>query len=190
MTKKNTLQDIMDIGLSLIQERGYNGFSYADISEAIGIRKASIHYHFATKNDLAQAILNRYQKDFSENLNAINTKFQKPLEKIKAYFALYRATLESNSKLCLCSMMAAEIHSFPSEIRQQINSFFENNANWLDPILEEGKNNGEFRFSNRTNDQAKILVAFVQGAQLLAKSTGEIDYYDLLVRNYIKDLKQ
>ncbi|WP_411347015.1 TetR/AcrR family transcriptional regulator [Paenibacillus sp. WLX2291] len=187
-TKKNTLQDIMDTGLALIQERGYNGFSYADISEAIGIRKASIHYHFATKTDLVHAILNRYERDFDENLRAIHIHYPTPLEKLEAYFGLYRATLEDNSKLCLCSMMAAEIYSFPVEIRDKLNSFFENNVDWLKPVLDQGKQQGEFRFSNCAKGQAEMIVAFVQGAQILAKSTGEIKQYNILVQHYMQSL--
>jgi TetR/AcrR family transcriptional regulator, transcriptional repressor for nem operon len=53
----DTMQLIMDTGQFLIQERGYNAISYADIAVKIGIKKASIHYYFATKQDLVQAIL-------------------------------------------------------------------------------------------------------------------------------------
>lgn len=56
--KKN---EILDCAQTLIQKRGYNGFSYADISSTVGIRKASIHHHFSTKVDLAVAVVERYR---------------------------------------------------------------------------------------------------------------------------------
>lgn len=188
-TKKNTLQDIMDVGLTLVQERGYNGFSYADIAEAIGIRKASIHYHFPTKQDLVQAVLLRYRKDFVGRLQEVNDQPLSSLKKIQHFFGLYRETLENNTKLCLCSMMAAELNSFPLEIREELNLFFDANTAWLEHVLDEGKQSGEFTFSNEALEQAKTIIAFVQGAQLLSRSSGDIGYYDSLVTNYMSILR-
>lgn len=186
--KRNTLQEVMDIGLTLVQERGYNGFSYADIAEAIGIRKASIHYHFPSKQDLVQAILIRYRKEFMDKLQQINHHTLSGKQKIESFFRLYRETLENNTKLCLCSMMAAELKSFPTEIRDELNIFFEANTVWAQHVLEQGKSDGEFSFSNPALEQAKALIAFVQGAQLLSRTSGDIGNYDSLVSSYMATL--
>ncbi|MGM1019838.1 MAG: TetR/AcrR family transcriptional regulator [Bacillota bacterium] len=188
-TKKNTLQDIMDIGLTLVQERGYNGFSYADIAEAIGIRKASIHYHFPSKQDLVQTVLIQYRKDFMDKLQQISNGPYGWSRKIELFFGLYRETLENSTKLCLCSMMAAELNSFPVEIRNQLNFFFDANTAWLENVLGQGKKSGEFTFSGGSLEQAKALIAFVQGAQLLSRSSGDIGYYDSIVKNYMTILR-
>lgn len=188
-TKKNTVQEIMDIGLRLVQERGYNGFSYADIAEAIGIRKASIHYHFPSKQDLVQSVLIRYRKEFVEKLEQIKNQPHSWLQKLQLFFGLYRETLENNTKLCLCTMMAAELNSFPEEIREELILFFDANKNWVEYVLEQGKKAGEFTFSVTAAEQARILVAFVQGAQLLSRSSGEIEYYNTLVTNYAASLR-
>lgn len=186
--KRNTLQEIMDIGLTLVQERGYNGFSYADIADAIGIRKASIHYYFPSKQDLVQAVLIRYRKEFMDKLQQINDQTSSGKQKIESFFGLYRETLENNTKLCLCSMMAAELNSFPSEIRDELNNFFEANTVWAQQVLEKGKLDGEFSFTNPALEQAKALIAFVQGVQLLSRTSGNIEYYDSLVSSYMAAL--
>ncbi|MEK5406712.1 TetR/AcrR family transcriptional regulator [Paenibacillus sp. FSL W8-0439] len=186
--KRNTLQEIMDIGLTLVQERGYNGFSYADIADAIGIRKASIHYHFPSKQDLVQAVLIRYRKEFMDKLQQIKDQPSSGKQKIESFFGLYRETLENNTKLCLCSMMAAELNSFPTEIRDELNKFFEANTVWSQQVLEKGKLDGEFSFTNPALEQAKALIAFVQGAQLLSRTSGNIEYYDSLVSSYMAAL--
>ncbi|ADO56597.1 MULTISPECIES: TetR/AcrR family transcriptional regulator [Paenibacillus] len=188
--KKNTVQEIMDIGLTLVQERGYNGFSYADIAEAIGIRKASIHYHFPSKQDLVQAVLNRYRREFMDKLQQINDQPLSWRQKIQSFFLLYREPLENNTKLCLCSMMAAELNSFPIEIRDELNLFFDANTLWVENVLDQGKSAGEFTFSNAALEQAKILIAFVQGAQLLSRTSSEKGYFDSLVLNYMATLTQ
>ncbi|OAZ46829.1 TetR/AcrR family transcriptional regulator [Paenibacillus polymyxa] len=188
--KKNTVQEIMDIGLTLVQERGYNGFSYADIAEAIGIRKASIHYHFPSKQDLVQAVLNRYRREFMDKLQQINDQPLSWRQKIQSFLLLYREPLENNTKLCLCSMMAAELNSFPIEIRDELNLFFDANTLWVENVLDQGKSAGEFTFSNAALEQAKILIAFVQGAQLLSRTSSEKGYFDSLVLNYMATLTQ
>ncbi|WP_342042844.1 TetR/AcrR family transcriptional regulator [Bacillus sp. OTU2372] len=182
-TQNNTLQNIMDIGQKLVQERGYNGFSYADIAEAIGIRKASIHYHFPSKKDLVQAVVLRYRKDFMERLHKIDFQSQDTNEKINGFFGMYRETLENKNKLCLCTMMAAEINSFPEEIRNQINLFFSENESWVEKVLEKGKELGQISSTNVAK-QAKVLVAYVQGAQLISRSSGSIEYFDSLVEHF------
>ncbi|MGG4217862.1 TetR/AcrR family transcriptional regulator [Paenibacillus jamilae] len=186
--KKNTVQEIMDIGLTLVQERGYNGFSYADIAEAIGIRKASIHYHFPSKQDLVQAVLIRYRREFMDKLQQINDQPLSWRQKIQSFFWLYRESLENNTKLCLCSMMAAELNSFPIEIQDELNLFFDANTLWVENVLKQGKAAGEFTFSHTALEQAKILIAFVQGAQLLSRTSSEIGYFDSLVVNYMVTL--
>ncbi|WP_042162397.1 TetR/AcrR family transcriptional regulator [Paenibacillus gorillae] len=188
-TKNNTLQSIMDIGLQLVQERGYNGFSYADIAEAVGIRKASIHYHFPSKQDLVQAVLIRYRMDFVQKLKQIHLQHINGREKLQLFFNLYRETLENNTKLCLCSMMAAELNSFPEEIRNELNIFFRANEKWLEEVLEQGKRDDDFEASMNAGEQAKILIAFVQGAQLLSRTSGEMSYYDALVANVMSSLR-
>ena len=54
---RGTANRILDVAERLVQLRGYNAFSYADVAKAVGIRKASLHYHFATKGDLGLALV-------------------------------------------------------------------------------------------------------------------------------------
>ncbi|WP_264740049.1 TetR/AcrR family transcriptional regulator [Cytobacillus firmus] len=190
MKKNNdTMQLIMDTGQYLIQERGYNAISYADIAERVGIKKASIHYHFPAKLDLVQAILQRYRKEFLCELDRIEQLSINSEEKLFRFFQHYRETLANDSKLCLCSMMAAELVTFPLEIRNEINGFFRDNENWIEKVIEHGKETGimDYRISSR--GQSQIIMAFVQGAQLLARSSGDLQYYDMMVQNLIKKLK-
>ena len=53
----------------LMRTRGYSAFSYADLSESVGIRKASIHHHFPTKEDLGKALVEEYIERVRVELN-------------------------------------------------------------------------------------------------------------------------
>lgn len=85
-------------------------------------------------------------------------------------------------------MMAAELNSFPDEIRNELNIFFDANTSWIEKVLSHGKSDGEFNFSNEPLEQAKTLIAFVQGAQLMSRTSGQIGYYDSLVLSYMRIL--
>src|SRR5262249_62282732 len=61
----STSERILDTAQALAQVRGYNGFSYADISAELAIAKPSIHYHFPSKAQLAQALIARYRRRFA-----------------------------------------------------------------------------------------------------------------------------
>lgn len=125
--------EILDCAQVLIQKRGYNGFSYADISSVVGIRKASIHHHFPTKEDLAVAVVVRYSEEF--NLHLLNIGVQKKgMEKIVFYARLYQQVLDED-KLCLCGMLAADRETLPEKVKQVVCRFLADNANWLAAVL-------------------------------------------------------
>jgi len=63
---------ILDIAERLVQTRGFNAFSYADIAAALNITKASLHYHFATKAKLGERLVERYQESFIAALARID----------------------------------------------------------------------------------------------------------------------
>lgn len=128
--KKN---EILDCAQALIQTRGYNGFSYADISSTVGIRKASIHHHFPTKVDLAVAVVLRYRSMFNAHLLNINTQ-ENWMSKIRLYAELYQEVL-GEDKLCLCGMLASDMETLPDEVKKAVRGFLSDNADWLTGVL-------------------------------------------------------
>jgi TetR/AcrR family transcriptional regulator, transcriptional repressor for nem operon len=86
-------------------------------------------------------------------------------------------------------VLAAELVSFPIEIRDEINGFFWDNENWIEKVIERGKEVGVMDNQISPREQSQIIMVFVQGAQLLARSSGDLQYYDLMVQNMMKKLK-
>src|ERR1700733_8531548 len=76
---------ILNVAERLAQTRGYNGFSYADISAQLGVTKASLHYHFPTKAELGRALIERYRTLFGAALVAIDQQTNNPCEKLRQY---------------------------------------------------------------------------------------------------------
>src|SRR4051812_28806438 len=102
----HTSERILDLAERLVQTRGFNGFSYADIATSLGVTKASLHYHFPAKAELGRRLIGRYEKAFLEALALIDKQVRKPAEKLRRYAAIYADVL-GDDRMCLCGMLAA-----------------------------------------------------------------------------------
>src|SRR5215213_6412786 len=118
----NTATRILDSAEKLVQTRGFNGFSYADVAAELGVTKASLHYHFAGKTELAQALITRYAERFSAALEQIETRLTAGPAKL-----------------------AAEYGTLPEPLRERVIAFFDDNEAWLEHVLEQGRADGSLR---------------------------------------------
>src|SRR5205807_8993019 len=102
-----TDQRILDIAERLVQVRGFNSFSYADVANELGITKASLHYHFPGKAELGQALIARYRERFTAALEQIDSEALPGSAKLEAYATLYADVLRGK-RMCMCGILAAE----------------------------------------------------------------------------------
>lgn len=168
-----TAQRILDVAERLVQRRGYNGFSYADVAGELGITKASLHYHFSGKAELGQALIERYSLRFAEALQAIDSGISSPRAQLEAYASLYAEVLRED-RMCLCGMLAAEYQTLPEPMRGSVMAFFERNATWLAGVLEQGQAEGGLSFGGSPHEAAQTLLGSLQGAMLLARPYGDV----------------
>src|SRR5213078_1119584 len=138
MAAPNTSQRILDVAERLVQTRGYNGFSYADIAEALKVTKASLHYHYRSKADLGRELIERYERNFAAALAAIDADARTAPQKLRRYAALYEGVLRGD-RMCLCGMLAAEWGTLPKPMREPMHHFFDENEKWLVTVLTEGR---------------------------------------------------
>jgi TetR/AcrR family transcriptional regulator, transcriptional repressor for nem operon len=171
-----TASRILDAAEALVQVRGFNGFSYADIAADLQITKAALHYHFPGKADLGEALITRYAGRFGEALAAIDAGGGPAPRKLADYAGLYLRVL-SERKMCLCGMLAAEYQTLPQPMRDAVIRFFDANEAWLQVVLEEGRENGSLRFTGDPRCAARMIVSGLEGAMLIARSYGDLDRF-------------
>src|SRR5580658_2968974 len=164
---------ILDVAEQLVQTRGFNGMSYADIALALGITKASLHYHFPSKADLGARLISRYGERFSLALAEIDARQVDSRKKLQDYVRIYEGVLERN-RMCLCGILAAEHATLPPEMRARLGAFFDANEAWLVGVLEQGRRSASLRFEGSAVAKARMLVGSLEGAMLLARSYGEV----------------
>jgi TetR/AcrR family transcriptional regulator, transcriptional repressor for nem operon len=173
----NTSQRILEIAERLLQTRGYNAFSYADIAQSLHITKASLHYHFPTKADLGKHLIERYEQLFLQALAEIDKSCAEADAKLRHYVGLYAKVLR-NDRMCLCGMLAAEFATLPKPMRTELKHFFDANERWLAAVLAEGQANKKLRFSGSPQDAARYLVGSLEGAMMLARSYDDPARFD------------
>jgi TetR/AcrR family transcriptional regulator, transcriptional repressor for nem operon len=178
---------VLDVAEQLAQTRGYNGFSYADIAAQLGVTKASLHYHFASKADLGRALIERYRAVFDSALSAIDAQASDPRVKLRHYAALYESVL-GNERMCLCGMLAAEYTTLPAPMQRGLTSFFDANERWLTTVLEGGLRAGVFQFSDSANERARVLLGALEGAMLVARSYGDPRRFHAAAEQVLADI--
>jgi TetR/AcrR family transcriptional repressor of nem operon len=165
----STTGRILDVAERLVQTRGFNGFSYADIAAEVGITKASLHYHFATKAELGRTLIARYAEGFATALRAISAQRPRADAQLHAYVQLYAAVL-AEERMCLCGMVAAEYSTLPVPMQEAIRAFFELNESWLTGLLEQGRREGCLLLKVAPAEAARMLVGALEGEMLVARA--------------------
>lgn len=167
--EKSTATQILDVAQEMVRNRGYSAFSYADISKQVGIRKASIHYHFPSKDELVKELVKRYREGMMRACDLITQSNTNPDQQIFQFADLYRNGLE-DKQICLCAMLAADYEVLPQPIRDEIQTFFQETETWLTNLLQQGCDTQLWTCRPSVEQEAKGLIAMLQGAQLLARS--------------------
>jgi len=176
----DTKQHILSVAQELVQQRGFNGFSYADIAEVVGIRKASLHHHFATKAELGIALLDTYSAHLNDEFLRISALPAQADAKLDAYFDLFRGSLKAQ-RMCLGGMMASDSLTLDTAMLPSLRHFFDLNTEWLAEVLAEGKSQKLFALTSTAADHARVLLAALEGALLIARATGDHETFDRTV---------
>jgi TetR/AcrR family transcriptional regulator, transcriptional repressor for nem operon len=171
-----TAARILDVAERLVQVRGFNGFSYADVAAELGVTKAALHYHFAGKADLGEALISRYASRFIDALAAVDAEAGTASARLAAYTDLYLQVLR-NRKMCLCGMLAAEYQTLPPPMQGAVVTFFDWNETWLATVLEQGRDDGSLQLAGSARDTARLIIGTLEGAMMVARTYDDPDRF-------------
>lgn len=163
--KTGTATRILDIAQRIVQMRGFNAFSYADVAGVMNVTKASLHYHFPSKAILGEALIQRYIADFRAALSAVERASSSSAVQLNSYAAIYESVL-ADQRCCFCCMLSADYLTLPPPMQAGVRLFFSNNRTWLSDVLNRGLAQGELDFEAPSEDVADFIVASLEGAML------------------------
>ena len=169
MRADDTRDRLLAAAEARLARHGFHGTSFRDLAQDVGIRSASVHYHFPTKADLGRAVAERYTDRFLEALGdpaAPGTSERATIEKLAAAF---RAAARHERRMCLCGLLGAERDGLPEPVRGSVARFFERLLAWLE---------GAFGAEPRARARALNVVATLEGALVLAHALQDPDLFD------------
>jgi len=173
-----TADRILETAKALISDRGYSAFSYADIAEAVQIRKASIHYHFPTKASLVVAVLKAHRAKLIEATQRLTERVATPIARLQAYVRHWEGCIRDKSEpFCIAALLAAELPSLPEDVRFEVQQHFLELSGWIRATLEEGVSTGTVRLQGTAEDEAQTFMAIVHGAMLSARALGSCEVF-------------
>jgi TetR/AcrR family transcriptional repressor of nem operon len=185
--RSDTNSRILDVAERLVQLRGFNGFSYADVASELKITKASLHYHYPGKADLGKALIERYASRFIDALDAIDQQERDPLAKLEAYAKIYADVLNER-RMCLCGMLAAGYDTLPSPMQEAVIDFFDVNEAWLTRVLDQGVVEGKLVLSGSPTEAAQAIVSGLEGAMLIARPYDDVKRFDTAASRLLASL--
>lgn len=172
----DTRQAIMDAGQAVVQARGYNALSFRELAKTVGIKSASIHYHFPTKGDLGAALAKRYTETAAAALQSFQEVEPDAAGRMRRYTDIFRVALLDDNRMCLCGIMAAEQADLPAEVLAEVERFIALNVGWLVEVL--GLNGAD------AGERGLAVLSAITGAQLLARGGGDVAIYDRTIQAY------
>lgn len=167
-TNTSVREQILDHAITQIMLRGYNGFSYRDLSTLVGVKTSSIHYYFPSKDDLVLEAVNEYSKSVLSSLHGVDDSLRADA-KLSKYTKMFGKTLGGGDQICLCGMLAADIESLPDNIRVAVKAFFKANEDWLAKVLAQGAKEGTLSVNGKPDNAARALFAAYQGSVLASR---------------------
>lgn len=167
----STAERIVGEGRRLIMTRGYNGFSYADVAEAVGIRKASIHHHFPGKNDLAIAVLEQSRSVIRSQVRQLAEGEPEAADQLRFYVGYWeRCILDDSAPFCVAAMLAAELPSLPDDLALSVRGHFAELSEWMASVLALGVRQGSVSLARSPEEEADAFMSAVYGAMLSARA--------------------
>lgn len=190
MVGMDTKTALLNCAEDAVRARGYDGFSYADLAAAVGIRKASIHHHFPAKADLALALIERYSTNFFAALDQIATTHAVGGARLKAYIAACRAALDGGAKLCLCVAFCTGRDGLSAAVLGKLDAFHVTVTAWLADAFQFGVIDGSIANVIDAQSEAHACLAQMEGAQLIARAAGDVRRFDVSVAGLLARVQQ
>ena len=179
----NTQRAILDLAESLLQDKGFNGFSYAHIAAELGVKNAAIHYHFPSKEELGCAVVKRYRDRFKLWVNNARVKDLPPEKKLDWFFGIYIHMRADNGKVCLAGSLETDFNAIPDALREQARSLTQELLSWLQATLNEGREAGVFRLNGEAASKAALVLSSLQGGLQMARALGTRKFSEVVEQN-------
>ena len=172
--KIDTKTKILDIAEKFILQNGYSGFSFRDIAEQVGIKSASVHYHFPTKEDLAARLMSRYTTTFSAQLPDTSNEEIEPKTMLNGFINGFKEKIVDQQNMSLCTILTSDKAILPELVCTELALFYQLTLGWLTRVF--------MRLDELEEEEALVkasqLLASLHGASILVQGTNDSTFFE------------
>ncbi len=169
----NRKDQILEVATELVQTRGYSAFSYRDLSDRLGITKASIHHHFPSKEDLGKAVAKKYNADVRAALAEVTRKSDDPWVQLEGYVQFVLEIIHTQDRICAAGSVQSEINVVPKAMGKSMCRLVRYVIGWISDVIENGRDRRVMDFPGTPENQAAMIFSAAQGAMQFGRANGE-----------------
>jgi TetR/AcrR family transcriptional repressor of nem operon len=175
----------------LIVNAGYNGFSYADLAERLGIRKASIHHHFPTKAGLVVAVVEQQRAEIQAQLRTLEDGAPDAMTQLLAYVDYWKRCIEDQSApFCLAGVLAVELQGLPPEVAAAVQGHFNDLGRWLERVMALGVKQGTMKLELEPATSSQFLQTTIYGAMVMARAYDDSSKFTFVVDAFLARMRK
>ena len=169
-----TKQRLLDAGLALLLEHGYNDLGVQDLLTATGTPKGSFYHHFKDKEDFALQVVDEYMEHVHAALDrCLDDARTPPLERLRRFFELTQQSYRKEGYMgCLLGGLGQELSGVSEVFRHKIEGCFSEIARRIAVCLEEARKAGGIAADSNPRRMASLLVDCWEGAALRSRLRG------------------
>ncbi|MCT4563422.1 MAG: TetR/AcrR family transcriptional regulator [Maledivibacter sp.] len=165
---ENRKEQIISFSIDFIKKYGFDSFSYKDLSEAVGITKATLHHHFPKKEDLGLAVC-KALKENGQKLRMKTDGLNTAKEKLRYIFDDAIDYVKRMEICPLCSLQA-EYNVIPDSMKKMVIDLSEREIDFIAQILQEGIDEGSFEFKGNPRSMALMILTSYKGSILYSRT--------------------
>ncbi len=169
----NRKDQILEVATELVQTRGYSAFSYQDLSNRLGITKASIHDHFPSKGELGRAVAEKYNADVRAALAVAKRKSDDPRVQLEGFVQFVLGIIKTHDRICAAGSVQSEINVVPEAMGKSMCSLVQYMIGWISEVIKNGRDLGVMDFPGKPDNQAAMIFSAAQGAMQYGRASGE-----------------
>ncbi len=159
--------EILEAAEIRIRRGGFEAVSYRDLAADVGIKAASVHYHFPQKALLGAAVVDHYSNKLAAALGLVDLTQATVEDHLQRLCNVYAAAVQNDGMICLGCMLGAESRDLPDAVSQAARRFFRRLLAWVESALGDPCGNGNAARADAAT-LAVHMISTLQGTMILA----------------------
>lgn len=170
-----------------LQTVGFNGFSFQDLADDLGIRKASLHYYFSSKEDLGLALIEQYERSFN-NFIQKHARLS-AVRQLEAWLKFCYGMAKDHQKLCPIGVLTCELNTFSPTMHKALAKFQSHQKKWVLKNIQQAVREKQFRKNLDTSWAADVFLECIQGGLQIARLQGRPLLFQKSLKGLLKSFK-